>query len=182
MNKEKIKDTSLAQAVELLKMRFDAHNTRMPQRMHYKCQYYIFDEAAQRTRVYIGSLCGSKAEACLRDMVFISSDGYEELPEDDRTRIQNLAVRPLGDRLLNVRQRESEGGRGVFRFSSRNRQETIYYYRLDTDGKAIYAPQKLQTGSGVLLTDRCYLLTDEQRTFALYLQGSENELWNLPII
>ena len=177
--KEKIKATAVGEALHIFLTRLKTKRSQTVSHLYCKCQYFSVKEP---NKTYLGYLAGGKKEASFSDMVFISSDATTPEVDPVDLRIRLFAVRPYGNNLMYVRRQAAQSGSDIFGKVINNTQAPIYYYKLGKDGKINSAPRKLQERAKLLRTETCYLFTDAERTFTLYLTGSRNELWQLPIL
>ena len=176
---EKIMTTAVGEAIYIFITRLKTKRSQVADHLYCKCQYFTRNEP---NRTFLGYLAAGRKEASFADMVFISADG--SVPADDpvEAKIRLFAVRPCGNNLMYVRRQAAQSGADIFGKVVSNTQDPIYYYKLGKDGKIQSAPRKLQERAKLLRSETCYLFTDAGRSFTLYLTGSRNELWQLPIL
>ncbi|MBQ3518447.1 MAG: hypothetical protein IJA31_03910 [Clostridia bacterium] len=174
---EKLAATAFGESLLIAHARFMAKRSQTPSRFYYKCQYFT---QAQPCTSYVGYLAAGIKEASFKDMQFIRSDGMPAENGAISENVLHFTVRPYGSELMYIRRRAMESGADIFSKVISNTREPILYYKLDKDGKITTPPRKLSERAAVFRAQTCYLFTDENRSFTLYLQGSRNELWELP--
>lgn len=174
---ERLAQANIGEPLHILRMRLQTKRSQTPNHMYYKCQYFSQDDP---TVSYVGYLSADMKEASLQDMRFIKTDGAVCESEAVNSVIRSFAIRPYGAELIHIRRRATESGNNIFGRVVNNTQQPIYYYKLGKDGKVTAGPYQLQERARLLRSENCYLFTDEERSFTLYLTGSRNELWLIP--
>lgn len=176
---EKLMSTAIGEAFYIFITRLKTKRSQIPDHLYCKCQYFTRNDP---TRTFLGYLAAGRKETSFENMVFIASDG--SVPEQDpvEAKIRLFAVRPYGNNLMYVRRQAAQSGSDIFGKAVSNTQDPIYYYKLSKSGKIQSSPRKLQERAKLLRSETCYLFTDAGRSFTLYLTGSRNELWQLPIL
>ena len=174
---EKIAASPFGEVFLIALARVRAKRSQTPTHFYYECQYFAENEPYQSC---VGYLSAGTKEASLRNMRFIRADGTQTAEGEICASVQHLAVKPYGGELMYVRRQAVESGTDIFGKVINNTREPILFYKLDKNGKAVSGPRRLSERAKLLRTQTCYLFTDENRSFTLYLTGSRNELWKLP--
>ncbi len=157
--------------------RLKARRAQTPSSFYCTCQY--FSEQTP-TCSYVGYLAADKKEALFTEMRFIHSDGTPAESTNIDAKVLQFAVRPYGKDLMYIRRRALESGAGIFGRVISDTHEPVLYYKLDKNGKITTPPRRLAERAVVFRAQTRYLFTDESRSFTLYLQGSRNEMWEMP--
>lgn len=176
---EKITATAVGEAFYIFIARLKTKRSQIPSHLYCKCLYFTADDPHS---TFPGYLAAGKKEADFADMVFIRSNASVPQTDPVDPRLRLFAVRPYGNNLMYVRRKAAQSGTDIFGKVINSTQSPIYYYKLGKDGKIQSAPRKLQERAKLLRTETCYLFTDAERSFTLYLTGSRNELWQLPTL
>lgn len=174
---ERLAATPLGESLLITLARFRAKRSQTPAHFYYECQYF---SQAEPCVSYVGYLAAGTKEASFKGMQFIRCDGTPAEPGAISEKVQHLAVSPYGGELMYIRRQAMESGADIFGKVISNTRDPILYYKLDNNGRIVSPPYRLSERAKFLRGETCYLLTDENRSFTLYLTGSRNELWELP--
>ena len=174
---EKIAEAPFGDRLLMHMDRLKAKRSQTPSRFYCRCQY--FSEADPYSSC-IGYLATERKEASFGKMKFIRCDGTPVEKGDIDDKVLQFAIRPYGSGLMYIRRRAVDSGADIFSRVISNTREPILYYKLDGNGKITTPPRRLTERAAVFRAQTCYLFTDENRSFTLYLQGSRNELWEMP--
>ncbi|MBE6812152.1 MAG: hypothetical protein E7523_04645 [Ruminococcaceae bacterium] len=174
---EKLAATPFGEGLLITLARFKAKRSQTPIHFYYECQYFSQEAPCVS---YVGYLAAGTKEASFKGMKFIRSDGAPAESGDISEKVLHFAVKPYGSDLMYIRRQAIESGADIFGKVISNTRDPILYYKLDKNGKIISPPKRLSERAVFLRSQTCYLLTDENRSFTLYLKGSRNELWELP--
>lgn len=174
---EKLAASPFGESLLIFLARFRAKRSQTPSRFYCECQYF---SQADPCVSYIGYLAAGKKEASFKEMKFIRSDGAPAPAGAISENVLHFAAKPYGSELMYIRRQAMESGADIFGKVINNTRDPILYYKLDKNGKITTSPRRLSERAVPLRSETCYLFTDENRSFTLYLKGSRNELWQMP--
>lgn len=174
---DRIVTTRFGETLFIYIARLRSRRSQAPSHVYYKCAYYS-SENPQFS--YLGYLTAGKKEASFMQMKFMTHDANTAPENNVNAHVRLLAMRPYGGTLMHIRRQAAEQGDHIFGKAVSNVKSPLFYYRLDREGKVVGKPRQLLDRAKLLRSETCYLFTDENRTFSLFLAASRTEFWDLP--
>ncbi|MBR6780818.1 MAG: hypothetical protein IKM24_07380 [Clostridia bacterium] len=175
----RIQASELSRRVSLMRRRAEHKLEGTPTHLYVKCQCYCYDDNSQRMYARYGYMRLDEGGAVLSEMTFVDPQGRQIAFSDSPLR--ELSVKPVKGMLYTLRHVGTVRGRGMSGHVDTRGQNTLYCYTLDKNGKVLGRPSAVRNGEKLLEYNKLYLVTDNERTFAAYLQIGKNELWEFPV-